>query len=63
MAKSELEVIGYEQGMEDMLAYVQKMIKSAMENPALDNIPSKMALQILWGVLKETDLENDLRTS
>ena len=44
---SEMETIGYEQGMQDMLDYVKKTIKNAIDNPSLDVIPSKMALQVL----------------
>jgi len=48
---SEMETIGYEQGMQDMLDYVRKTIKNAIDNPSLDVIPSKMALQVLLASL------------
>ena len=51
MAISELEQIGYEQGMEDMYNYVVKTIKSAIDNPALDVIPARMTLQVLLASL------------
>lgn len=41
----------YEQGMEDMLAYVQKTIYGALDNPALNVLPAKMALQVLLASL------------
>jgi hypothetical protein len=51
MAVSEMEQIGYEQGMQDMHDYVIKTIRNAIENPALDIIPAKMALQVLLASL------------
>lgn len=51
MAMSEMEQIGYEAGMQDMHDYVIKTIKNAIDNPALDVIPSKMALQVLMASL------------
>jgi len=53
MAKSEMEQIGYEAGLADMHAYVDKIILSSMNNPALDVIPSKMALQVLRASLMQ----------
>jgi hypothetical protein len=51
MAMSEMEQIGYEAGMQDMHNYVMNTIKSAIDNPALDIIPAKMALQVLMASL------------
>ncbi len=51
MAVSELEQIGYEQGMADMKEYVEKMIRNAINNPALDVIPARMTLQVLLASL------------
>jgi hypothetical protein len=51
MAVSELEQIGYEQGMADMKDYVEKMIRNAINNPALDVIPARMTLQVLLASL------------
>ena len=53
MAMSEMEQIGYEAGMQDMHDYVMKVIGGALNNPALDVIPSKMALQVLMASLAE----------
>lgn len=55
MAVSEMEQIGYEQGMQDMHNYVVNMITNAIENPALDVINAKQALGILLASLKESD--------
>lgn len=55
MAVSEMEQIGYEQGMEDMHNYVIKTIKNAIDNPALDVIPAKMALQVLMASLQSEE--------
>lgn len=54
MAKSEMEAIGYEQGLEDGIAYVEKMIMKAIDNPALDIINSKQALGILVASIRES---------
>jgi hypothetical protein len=51
MAVSEMEQIGYEQGMKDMHDYVVKTIKNAIDNPALDVIPARMTLQVLLASL------------
>jgi hypothetical protein len=48
-----MEQIGYEAGLEDMHAHVMKVIGGALDNPALDVIPSKMALQVLMATLAE----------
>jgi hypothetical protein len=53
MSVSEMEQIGYEAGLEDMHAHVMKVIGGALDNPALDVIPSKMALQVLMATLAE----------
>lgn len=55
MAVSEMEQIGYEQGMVDTLAYVERVILKAIDNPALDIIPAKQALGILLATLKIQD--------
>ena len=55
MAKSEMEQIGYEAGMQDMHNYVVKTITGALNNPALDTLPSKMALQVLLASLTMQD--------
>lgn len=52
MAMSELEQIGYEAGMADGIAYAEKMITNAMDNPALDILNSKQALGILLASLR-----------
>lgn len=52
MAVSELEQIGYEQGMEDMRNYVDSMITKAMNNPALDILTPRQVLGILLASLK-----------
>ena len=56
MSVSELEQIGYEEGMKDTYAYIINSIRNAIANPSLDIIPSKMALQILLASL-EADRE------
>jgi len=55
MAMSEMEQIGYEQGMQDMHTYVVDMITKAISNPALDVINAKQALGILLASLKDSD--------
>ncbi len=55
MAISELEKIGYEQGMEDGINYAIKMITSAIDNPALDILTPRQVLGILVASLKEKD--------
>lgn len=52
MATSELEQIGYEAGMADGIAYAEKMISNAMDNPALDILNSKQTLGILLASLR-----------
>jgi hypothetical protein len=47
-----MEQIGYEAGMKDMHSHVIKTIRNALDNPSLDIIPSKMALQILLATLE-----------
>jgi hypothetical protein len=54
---SDIQQIGYETGLADMLAYVDKTILSAMDNPALDVIPAKMALQVLRASLTVEDFQ------
>lgn len=53
MSVSELEQIGYEQGMEDMRNYVDKMIRNAIDNPALDVLTPRQVLGILLASLKD----------
>jgi hypothetical protein len=53
MAQSEMEQIGYEAGMADMKAYVEKMIVNAIDNPALDVLPARMTLQVLLASLRD----------
>lgn len=52
MAISEMEQIGYEQGMEDMRIYVEKMIRNAIDNPALDVLTPRQTLGILLASLR-----------
>ena len=52
MAVSELETIGYEQGMEDGINYAIKMINNAIDNPALDILTPRQVLGILVVSLK-----------
>ena len=52
MSVSELEQIGYEQGMEDMRNYVDKMIRNAIDNPAMDILTARQVLGILLASLK-----------
>jgi hypothetical protein len=59
MSVSELEQIGYEEGMKDTYAYIINTIRNAIANPSLDVIPSKMALQILLASL-ESDREESI---
>jgi hypothetical protein len=47
-----MEQIGYEAGMKDTYAYIINTIRKAIENPSLDIIPSKMALQVLLASLE-----------
>jgi len=42
-----MEPVGYEQGMQDMRDYVVNSIRNAIDNPALDVLPARMALQVL----------------
>jgi hypothetical protein len=55
MAQSEMEQIGYEQGMEDGLNYAIRSIENAMGNPALDILTPRQVLGILIASLKEKD--------
>jgi hypothetical protein len=55
--QSEMETIGYEAGMSDMRDYVDRMIAKAIDNPTLDIIPAKMALQILRASLRDEDFQ------
>lgn len=57
MAKSEMEQIGYEAGLRDMLDYVNKVIDSSMGNDALNIIPARMALQVLKASLTVEDFQ------
>jgi hypothetical protein len=52
LSVSEMEQIGYEAGMKDTYAYIINTIRKAIENPSLDIIPSKMALQVLLASLE-----------
>jgi hypothetical protein len=52
MAVSELEQIGYEQGMVDTIAYVERTIKNAIDNPALDIMSARQALGILLATIR-----------
>lgn len=52
MAISELEQIGYEQGMEDGINYAIKTIKNAIDNPALDILTPRQTLGILIASLQ-----------
>jgi len=52
MAISELEQIGYEQGMEDGINYAIKTINNAMDNPALDILTPRQVLGILMASLQ-----------
>lgn len=54
---TDIQQIGYETGLADMLAYVDKTILSAIDNPALDVIPAKMALQVLRASLTVEDFQ------
>jgi hypothetical protein len=53
MAISELEKIGYEQGMEDGINYAIKMITNAIDNPALDILSPRQTLGILVASLRD----------
>jgi hypothetical protein len=55
MAVSEMETIGYEQGMEDMHNYVIKTINNAINNPALDILTPRQVLGILLASLNTKD--------
>ena len=55
MAVSELEQIGYEQGMVDTIAYVERTIKNAIDNPALDIMSARQALGILLATIRIQD--------
>lgn len=55
MSVSELETIGYEQGMEDMHKYVVNMLTKAMENPALDILTPRQVLGILLASLNSKE--------
>lgn len=52
MAVSELEQIGYEAGMEDTLAYVERTIQKALDNPTLDMLTAKQVLGILLATIR-----------
>ena len=52
MAISELEKIGYEQGMEDGINYAISMIEKSISNPALDILTPRQTLGILLASLK-----------
>jgi hypothetical protein len=52
MAVSELEQIGYEQGMADGINYAINMIEKSMSNPALDVLTPQQTLGILLASLK-----------
>jgi type I restriction-modification system DNA methylase subunit len=55
MAVSEMQKIGYEEGMEDMHNYVINMITNAMNNPALDVLTPRQVLGILIASLKDRE--------
>lgn len=55
--KMTMTKIDYEAGMRDMRDYVDKMIVNAINNPALDVIPAKMALQVLRASLRDEDFQ------
>ena len=57
MAVSEMEQIGYEQGMQDMHNYVVNMMKNAIDNPALDILTPRQVLGILIASLNDRDEE------
>ena len=52
MAVSELEQIGYEQGMADGINYAIRMIEKSISNPALDVLTPQQTLGILLASLK-----------
>jgi hypothetical protein len=52
MAVSEMEQIGYEQGMVDTLAYVERTITKAMDNPAMDILTPRQVLGILLASIR-----------
>lgn len=47
----------YEAGINYMRTYVDEMIRNAIDNPALDVIPAKMALQILRASLRDNNFQ------
>jgi hypothetical protein len=49
---SEMETIGYEQGMSDTLDYVENTIRKSLDNPALDVLTAKQALGILLATIR-----------
>jgi len=55
MAVSEMEQIGYEAGMEDGINYAIKMIRNAIDNPALDILTPRQVLGILIASLQDKD--------
>lgn len=57
MAVSEMEAIGYEAGMVDALAYVERVIEKSLDNPALDVLTAKQALGILLATIRIKDDE------
>ena len=57
MAVSELEQIGYEQGRDDALAFVDRMIRNAIDNPAMDILTARQVLGILLASLKTEEDE------
>ncbi len=57
MAVSELEKIGYEQGMEDGINYAINMITNAIDNPALDILTPRQVLGILVASLRYQEEE------
>ena len=57
MTKSKMEPVGYEQGLQDMRDYVVNSIRNAIDNPALDTLPSRMVLQILIASFSNPEID------
>ncbi len=58
MAQSEMEQIGYEQGMEDGINYAIRSIEKAIDNPALEILTAIQVLRILVSTLKMKEYYN-----
>jgi len=52
MAVSEMEMIGYDAGMQDGINYAIKMIEKSLDNPALDMLTPQQVLGILLASLR-----------